>query len=230
MSGSHTGQQLSAPTMQKKLLWLDCINSCSNGTVHLGTSKQSIQSMILTLHHMNHHLWSSFVDSKITQNRTHWGEPIAGIGQGNWASPQIWAAVSAPLFQVLLQDGFIATFICSLSHHHRPLAGFGFIDNMDLCINDTTNNVNIVAEKLQKSLDMWARLLQMTGGALMLEKCFWYLLHPVWCKGKWAYTQGNDDHGLNMLNDKNTKVIIPRLPPCFRSMPDPGSTSGSRWQ
>jgi len=105
---------------------------------HLGTSKHSIQSMILILHNMNHHLWSSFGDSKNMQNRIHWRDPVAGIGQGNRAGPQIWAAVSAWLFQVLLQDSFVATFICSLLHHHRSLAGFGFIDDMDLCLKPQT--------------------------------------------------------------------------------------------
>jgi len=60
---------------------------------------------------------------------------------------------------------------------------------------------------------MWARLLQAMGRALVPEKCFWYLLHPVWCKGKWVYSHGKDQHALMVVNDENSKVIIHRLSP-----------------
>jgi len=44
-----------------------------------------------------------------------------------------------PLFHALTMEGLIvATFICALSGHHHNLAGFGFMDDMDLCVNDST--------------------------------------------------------------------------------------------
>jgi len=62
----------------------------------LGASTPSIASMISTLYQMEHHIRTSFSDSTKAGNQKKWGQPIAGIGQGNGASLQIWAAVSSP--------------------------------------------------------------------------------------------------------------------------------------
>jgi len=91
----------------------------------LGASKLAVQSMLSTLDGMEYHLCSTFGDSTISQSRKDWQAQIAGIGQGNGASPPIWAAVSMPLFHALTMEGLIvATFICALSGHHHNLAGF----------------------------------------------------------------------------------------------------------
>jgi len=103
--------------------------------------------------------------------------PIAGIGQGIGAGPQIWAAVCTPLFQILAEEGFLAQIICAISAHKRSIVGFGFVDDTDLCITATDNQLPTVFHQMQKSLRMWADLLQATGGALVPEKCF-----LVFCK------------------------------------------------
>jgi len=59
----------------------------------LGADKAAIQSMIGTLHGMQHHMRSTYGDSKTLQGWHEWGTPIMGISQGNGASPQIcWNA------------------------------------------------------------------------------------------------------------------------------------------
>jgi len=73
--------------------------------------------MVSTIHGMQHHVWSTYRDSQIVQGCKEWGKPIAGIGQGNGAGPQIWAAVSTPLFQILAEEGFLAMVICAISRH-----------------------------------------------------------------------------------------------------------------
>jgi len=47
----------------------------------------------------------------ISQEQAQWTDPIAGISQGNWAGPHIWAVVSTPLFQILMKEGFLAQII-----------------------------------------------------------------------------------------------------------------------
>jgi len=64
----------------------------------LGAPKPYVQSMVSTIHGMQHHVRSTYRDSKGSQGCTQWQHPIAGIGQGNGARPHIWAAVSTPLF------------------------------------------------------------------------------------------------------------------------------------
>jgi len=69
-----------------------------------------------------------------------WSKPVAGIGQGNGARSQIWAAVSTPLFKIICQEGFIAQFICALTKEQRQMAGFAFVDDTNLIVMDESNN------------------------------------------------------------------------------------------
>jgi len=113
----------------------------------LEAPKPEVQSMITTLHKMQHHIRSTYGDLTQSQGRQQWAAPIAGIGQGNGAGPQIWAAVSSLLFQILTADGFIAQIICAISSHRYSLSGFGFVDNVDLCITAPNNDRMMVVEK-----------------------------------------------------------------------------------
>jgi len=63
---------------------------------------------------------------------------------------------------------------------HKELAGLAFVDDMDLIVNDKQNTTAAVMEKMQQSLTMWHGLLQATGGELVPEKCFWYLVDFKW--------------------------------------------------
>ena len=83
----------------------------------LGADKALVQSMVGTLHGMKHHVWSTYGDLQVAQGCKEWGKLIAGIGQGNGVGPQIWAAVSTPLFQILAEEGFLAKVICTISRH-----------------------------------------------------------------------------------------------------------------
>jgi len=40
---------------------------------------------------------------------------------------------------------------------------------------------------MQSSITNWEGLLRTTGGALVPEKCFWYLIEQTWSDGKWMY-------------------------------------------
>jgi len=65
----------------------------------LGASKSMVSSMITTIHEMEHHIHTTYGDSKISASCSSWQAPTAGIGQGNGAGPHIWAAVSTLIFQ-----------------------------------------------------------------------------------------------------------------------------------
>jgi len=70
------------------------------------------------------------------------------------------------------------------------MAGFGFIDDVDLCITDTNGDGRQVVKRMQDSINMWVGLLQATGGALVPEKCFWFYIHNTWDQqGKWQYVK-----------------------------------------
>jgi len=67
----------------------------------LGATKEAAKSMISTLVNLRHHVRMAFGDSTHNQGQINWDLPTAGIGQGNGARPQIWAAVSSPLFEIM---------------------------------------------------------------------------------------------------------------------------------
>jgi len=83
---------------------------------HLGGSLLMVQSMITTIHEMEHHIHTTFGDSKISASRATWQAPIAGIGQGNGASPQIWAAVSSPILDIMQKEGIYMHLIMAISN------------------------------------------------------------------------------------------------------------------
>jgi len=162
---------------------------------------------------MQHHVRSTYGDSIASQGRTQWQTPIAGIGQGNGAGPHIWAAVSTPLFQILAQEGFLASVICMISKLEYTTTGFGFVDDVDLCITTPSGNGEEVVSQMQKSINTWAGLLRATGGALVPEKCFWYYIHNTWYNGKWQYVTNPKHQTLMVPNDNSTAIPIPELLP-----------------
>ncbi len=44
-----------------------------------------------------------------------WAVPVAGIGQGNEAGPQIWVVVSTPILDLLQQEGYGTAFKAAIS-------------------------------------------------------------------------------------------------------------------
>jgi len=151
----------------------------------LGAPKNVVMSMIHTLANLRHHICTTYGDSNCYQGQENWEESVVGIGQGNGAGPQIWVAVSSPLFDILQQKGFVATFICTLSREHRALAGFTFIDDTNLIVTSTMHQTNEVIQQMNNMLTIWNGLLNATGGALVPDKCFWYLIDFKWEYNAW---------------------------------------------
>ncbi len=178
----------------------------------LGASHLSVFSMISTLHQMEHSICTMFGDSKKAGSHKNWGKPIAGIGQGNGAGPQIWAAVSSPLFELLQSAGFFANIVGAISQLSRKLSSFAFVDDTDLCITHPSNNIEQVAKHMQSSVSTWEGLLRATGGALVPDKCFWYLIDFKHNNGKWRYRSRDQIPGsLFVHNDKGQQTQIPHL-------------------
>jgi len=179
----------------------------------LGADKASVQSMVSTIHRMKHHVWSTYGNSQMAQGQKEWGKHIAGISQGSRVGPQIWAAVSTPLFQILAEEGFLATIICTISSHEQSIVGFGFIDDTDLYITAADNKPPMVLHWMQQSLQMWANLLWVTGGALVPEKCFWYFVKPEWQQQstKWTYADPDPSNRLHVPDDEGNLEVIPQL-------------------
>jgi len=109
------------------------------------------------------------------------GAPIAGIGQGNGVGLQIWAAISSPLFEILWSEGFFALLIGVISGHSQNLAGFAFVDNTDLIVMDTKQNVMAVATWMQDTVAEWEALYLPLGVLWFQKNAFgtWSILNSM---------------------------------------------------
>jgi len=179
----------------------------------LRAPKMAVESMVSTIHGMQHHVQSMYGNSSISQGHAQWTEPIAGIGQGNGTGPHIWAPVNTPLFQILTQEGFLAHIICAISKQRSSMAGFSFIDYVDLCITDPSGEGGQVVTQMQDSINMWAGLLKATGGTLVPEKCFWYYIHNTWDKGKWQYVKMQSTQCFHVSDKNSQSTMILQLSP-----------------
>jgi len=205
-----------------------CLNdtkSCYNRIVliiaalclcQFGATKTATKSMIAMLAQLWHHVCTAYGKFAQSQGQEEWTLPMVGIGQGNGAGPQIWMAVSLPLFEIMCADGygFIATFICRISKQHWVMAGFAFMDNTDLIVSDSSQQASTVMKKMQQLLTMWHKLRQATGGDLVPEKCFWYFIDFKWQNLKWMYKTVQESLGqLQVTSSNNKSIMIPRLEP-----------------
>jgi len=171
-----------------------------------------MQSMITMLHKMQHHIRTTFGDLNTSATRRSWQAPIAGIGQGNGTRPQIWVAVSSPMFDIMRLEGFYANVISSFSHWAKQLVRFAFVDDTDLCVHRSHINSTNVTSSMQNLVDQWQGLLLATGGTLVPTKCFWYLIDFHWSNSKWGYKLIVQSPGELQINDDSLCwVSIPRL-------------------
>ncbi len=137
---------------------------------------------------------------------------MAGIGQGNGAGPHIWVAVSSPLFQLMRDARFYVSVIAAISLQQRHIVGFAFVDDTDLCIAGPHITNDNVVHHMQASVNNWEGYLRATGGALVPEKSFWYLLEYQYIGNKWRLASKQQHRGnITVRNSKGKVVIIPWL-------------------
>jgi len=178
--GSRHNKDVITQCLNKRL-WYDYIQStrqpaalCSNDTkscynqivlliaalcmCRLGATKSSVLSMLKTIHGMCHHTRTVHGDSTRFASSQTWDQPVARIGQGNGASPAIWAMVSSPLFTIMQEDRFLATIICAMTKQECSFSRFAFVDDTDLCVSGHSD-VTQTARCMQNSVTNWEGLL-----------------------------------------------------------------------
>jgi len=87
------------------------------------------------------------------------------------------------------------------------------MDDTDLIVNDKSNLAYQVSSKMQKSLTMWQGLLRETGGELVPEKFFWYLIDFKWSNKQWRYKTTSQLPGQLSMEQYTGKFVIPQLEP-----------------
>ena len=210
---------------QKKQSFAICSNdakSCFDRVVHniaslslqrVGVPHSPLICVFTTIRNLEHRIRTVYGDSDIGFCGRLWSVPIQGIGQGNGAGPQIWALVSTPVLNMLRREGYGAVFESAISRERVSFVGYSFVDDTDLV---TTEGLlaghRSVGHKMQGALDAWEGGIRATGGAIVPEKSFWYLVDFKWKHGKWQYmTTAESPASLSVLDLSGERQTLRRL-------------------
>jgi hypothetical protein len=146
--------------------------------------------MFLTLQNLRHYVSTCFGESKnfFDAKEVH---PIAiqGIGQGNGAGPQIWAAISTVILNMLRNVATGGIFQRPVSNEVQRIMGFAFVDNTDLiiCKPHEAQTAKDTKSQMQTLLEFWEGGIMSSGGQLEATKSYWYMIEFVWKAGDWSY-------------------------------------------
>ena len=148
-----------------------------------------------------------------------WGDkeegPMSGMGQGNGTVPASWAVISTPMLEIMKKRGQCTVFKAFISGDELKIVGFAFVDDKDLLRASSPGEQTHedVAQDMQEGLDLWEGLLKVTGGALVPEKSYWYLIDFEWRNGNWKYkTMQETRFNLTVKDKDGIRHVLSRLP------------------
>jgi hypothetical protein len=201
-----------------------CVNDmkgCYDRIVHsvasvcmqrLGIDLRQLRCMFHTLQHLEHFIRTAQGVSHQSFNAAEVNSvAIQGIGQGNGAGPQIWAAISTVVLNMLRTHRAGAEFESPISGKLLQMSGYAYVDDTDIIAHSKYGEDDAV-DLMQRSLDLWAGGLAATGGQLEPEKTFWYNIRFQWSNGKWRYEAKQEfPTTLTMYNPDGTRSILEQV-------------------
>ena len=104
--------------------------------------------------------------------------PPQGAGQGNGASPAIWAVVSTPVLYMLHAAGHGVSFRLAISKQTFNLVGFAFVDDSDVIQQAPSHDSSAkeIMAAAQEGLDRFVGGMRVTGGDVRPDKSWTYLI------------------------------------------------------
>lgn len=163
-------------------------SSCYDRIVHvvasicmqrLGVTPEVCKVMFGTLRELRH-----YVSTVFGQSSTAYGAlriPLQGIGQGNGAGPAIWLVMTIPLINMLRNRGYGIEAFAPFSGERIFFSCFTFVDDSDSIIAPLNcPTIQSLIQEAQGAIDLWGGGLCATGGALSLDKTYWWLIDTYW--------------------------------------------------
>jgi hypothetical protein len=175
-----------------------------------GVPKAAVDCLFSTLQQARHHVRTRYGDSVHTYGGEPTDEsPMHGICQGNGAGPSIWAVVSSPILNMMRKKKY-ENYVSPITKTNTSFVGYAFVDNTDLLrVLSALSQAGAVVTSMQEALDAWEGGLKVTGGAIVPEKTFWYLIDFKWKQGEWSYKNSSQSPGhlwVNNVNNSRTKI------------------------
>ena len=181
-----------------------------------------VEASLRPIQELRHYIRTTYGDSAIFFAADGQELPIQGIGQGNGGGPAIWAVVSTPIFNAMRQRGYGIFLRLPLTGDKYLFVGYAFVDDTDLVVNlpslhhdeSHADRVARVAARMQESVTFWEAALRASGGALVPQKCHWYLLDFRWYNGRWEMLPATDvAFPLRVRSPSGRQVPIEQLSP-----------------
>jgi hypothetical protein len=194
--------------------------SCFDRVVHniaslamrcMGVMVNPIKSMFATLQAASHKICTAFGVSDKTY-RSGRDPPFQGFGQGNGSGPSGWAVISTPLINMMRKAGFGFSLPTALTVSAVNFVCYAFVDDAGVVhtAKDVDTTGDTVRQEMQQAIDHWEGGLKATGGALVPEKSYWYLIDFVWTGDRWRYATKDDmpgDISINNVDDSGREVL-----------------------
>lgn len=180
--------------------------------LRLGVFHAKACSMFQTIQKMIHRVRTAFGDSELTYGGDDLDlleNPPQGFVQGNASGPAIWSIISSVIFACLHSRGHSVFFCSAISKQLFALVGFMYVDDCSLfqCGSDP----QVVLDSMQEVLISWGSLVEVTGGTISIDKCWWYLVDFVWSRGKWVATDVFPEGDLVAYDEQGSAVSLKRL-------------------
>jgi hypothetical protein len=191
-----------------------CVNDmkgCYDRIVH-SVASLSIRMMLHTIQNLKHYVRTAFGKSvSCFDASTIHPVAIQGIGQGNGAGPQIWAAISSLLLDILRNQQMGGYFTSPITHQQLHLVGYAYVDDTDLITTDAGLDHGEITIKMQQCIDTWEGIIHATGGQLEPSKTYWYLINFNWTKGKWQYSTIDETPSHITMQNQQSPIQLKRL-------------------
>ncbi len=168
----------------------------------------AIVASLICLQTMKFFKRTGFGESKTFFGGNNYIPYMMGLGQGNRAAPPSWTQLSAIMVTVFKQLDLGAkikdTILDTLIHSMGAL----FVNNTDMyTLREEILDPGELWAQTQIKIEHWSCLLNATGGALKLGKCWWYLLDYTCEDGKWTHAD-IVPRNLFITNSDGTKSAI----------------------
>ncbi len=103
---------------------------------------------------------------------------------------------------MLKARGFGFKFTNVMSQEHFSFVCYAFVDDTDL-LHSSEPDIGLagLVEEMQSVVDTWEGGLRASGGALVPDKSYWYLIHFTFRNNQWSYNSIDNTPGTLTIRD-----------------------------